>query len=298
VLGPLAFIVFINDIDDLTRLITIMNKFADDTKLGNIVTSQSDIDDLQKCIDDLVSWAEAWGMQFNVKKCKVMHIGRNNPKAQYTMNGTVLESTDEERDIGVKVHKSLRPSKQCTESARRANAVLGQISRAFHYRNKYTFIDLYKQYVRPHLEFAVPAWSPWTQGDREVLEKVQRRAVRMVSGLRGTTYEEKLAEIGILTLEERRLQYDLVQTFKIIRGFDKVDLTTWFTLVGDNPARITRDTSDPLNIVRQVVRTEIRRHFFSNRVIDHWNSLPSEIKLSSSVHSFKFHITNMLLKNL
>jgi hypothetical protein len=220
VLGPLAFIVFINDIDDLTRLITIMNKFADDTKLGNIVTSQSDIDDLQKCIDDLVSWAEAWGMQFNVKKCKVMHIGRNNPKAQYTMNGTVLESTDEERDIGVKVHKSLRPSKQCTESARRANAVLGQISRAFHYRNKYTFIDLYKQYVRPHLEFAVPAWSPWTQGDREVLEKVQRRAVRMVSGLRGTTYEEKLAEIGILTLEERRLQYDLVQTFKIIRGFD------------------------------------------------------------------------------
>ena len=74
--------------------------------------------------------------------------------------------------------------------------------------------------MRPHLEFAVPAWSPWTQGDREVLEKVQRRAVRMVSGLRGTTYEEKLAEIGILTLEERRLQYDLVHTFKIIRGFD------------------------------------------------------------------------------
>ena len=295
VLDPLAFIVFINDIDDLTRLITIMNKFADDTKLGNIVTSQSDIDDLQKCIDDLVSWAEAWGMQFNVKKCKVMHIGRNNPKAQYTMNGTVLESTDEERDIGVNVHKSLRPSKQCTESARRANAVLGQISRAFHYRNKYTFIDLYKQYVRPHLEFAVPAWSPWTQGDREVLEKVQRRAVRMVSGLRGTTYEEKLAEIGILTLEERRLQYDLVQTFKIIRGFNKVDLTTWFTSVGDNPARITRDTSDPLNIVRQVARTEIRRHFFSNRVIDHWNSLPSEIKMSRSVFSFKLYITNMLL---
>lgn len=74
-----------------------------------------------------------------------------------------------------------------------------------------------------------------------------------------------------------------------------MDLTTWFTLVGDNPARITRDTSDPLNIVRQVARTEIRRHFFSNRVIDHWNSLPSEIKMSRSVFSFKLYITNMLL---
>ena len=84
-------------------------------------------------------------------------------------------------------------------------------------------------------------------------------------------------EIGIFTLEESRLQYDLVQTFKIIRGFNKEDLTTWFTLVGGNPARITRDKSDPLNIVRQVARTEIRRHFFNNRVIDHWNSLPSSV---------------------
>ena len=160
VLGPLiAFIVFINDIDDLTKLITVMNKFADDTKLGNTVTSQNEIDALQKCMNDLVVWAKAWGMQFNTKKCKVMHIGRNNPNAQYIMNGTVLESTSEERDIGVKVHQSLRPGKQCAESARRANAVLGQISRAFLYRKRYTFVDLYKQYVRPHLEFAVPALS-------------------------------------------------------------------------------------------------------------------------------------------
>ena len=112
----------------------------------------------------------------------------------------------------------------------------------------------------------------------------------MVSGLQGSSYEEKLKEIGLLSLEDRRLQYYLVQTFKITRGFDQVDLNTWFTLVGNNPARITRETSDPINIVRQVVGTEIWRHFFSNRVIENWNSLPSEIKLSRSVHSFKLHI--------
>ena len=246
VLGPLAFVIFINDIDELTKAITIMNKFADDTKLGNIVNSISDIETLQNCLDYLVSWAKTWDMEFNVKKCKVMHVGRTNLMAQYTMNGVFLESTEEERDIGVKVHKSLRPSKQCTEAARRANFALGQIIRAFHYRNRFTFLDLYKQYVRPHLEFAVPAWSTWTQGDTLTLEKVQRRALKLVSGLRGSDYKERLKEVGLLSLEDRRLQYDLVQIFKIVRGFDNVDLRTWFTLVGDNPVRLTRDTSDPL----------------------------------------------------
>ena len=154
VLGPLAFIVFTNDIDDLTKLITVMNKFADDTKLGNTVTSRSEIDALQKCINDLVAWAEAWGMQFNTKKCKVMQIGRSNPNAQnsYTMNSRVLESTSEERYIGVKVHQSLRPGKQCAESARRVNAVLGQISQTFPYRNKYTCITCINN-------MCVPTWN-------------------------------------------------------------------------------------------------------------------------------------------
>ena len=131
-------------------------------------------------------------MSFNHTKCKVMHVGRANPCAEYKMNGHVLDSTEFERDIGVKVHRSLRPSMQCNEASQRANAVLGQVSRAFHFRDRRVFVQLYKQYVRPHLEFAVPAWSPWTIGDKDTLEKVQRRAVRMISGLQGATYKAKL----------------------------------------------------------------------------------------------------------
>jgi hypothetical protein len=83
-------------------------------------------------------------------------------------------------------------------------AVLGQIRRSFHYRDRFTFERLYKQYVRPHLEFAAPAWSPWLQGDKDTFEKVQEKAVNMVSGLKGKTYLEKCAEMGIETLEDRR----------------------------------------------------------------------------------------------
>ena len=197
-----------------------------------------------------------------------MHVGRSNPRAEYTMSGTRLETTESERDIGVKIHQSLRPSTQCREAASRANVVLGQITRAFHFRDRSTFVKLYKQYVRPHLEFSVPAWSPWTQGDSETLERIQKRAVRMISGLQGKSYEDRLLELNMLTLEGRRLLYDMVQTFKIIRGYDDVNLMTWFSLVGDNPTRITRQTSDPINIVRPIVRNEIRRSFFSVRVVD------------------------------
>lgn len=297
VLGPLAFIVFINDLDVACSMITIMNKFADDTKIANIVHNQADISDLQACLNGLVTWADTWGMAFNVTKCKVMHLGRNNPQAEYTMSGGKLEASDAERDIGVKVHKSLRPAAQCREAAGRANVVLGQISRAFHFRDRRTFVKLYKQYVRPHLEFAIPAWSPWTLGDREMLEKIQRRAVRMVSGLQGRTYEDRLKELGMLSLEGRRTLYDLVQTFKIIRGFDDVDHAIWFDLVGNNPTRHTRQTNDPLNILRPNPRNEIRRSFFSVRVVDAWNALPSEVKHAKSITMFKNSVRDLLKNN-
>ena len=109
--------VFINDLDKVTRFITIMNKFADDTKCGQVIRGQGDIATLQKCIDELIVRADTWGMSFNHTKCKVMHVGRVNPCAEYEMNGHVLDSTEFERDIGVKVHRSLRPSMQCNEAS-------------------------------------------------------------------------------------------------------------------------------------------------------------------------------------
>ncbi len=114
--------------------------------------------------DNLVKWAEDWGMQFNAEKCKVMHVGRSNQRFQYNMGGVVLGETEEEKDVGVTINKSLKLSGQCTRAANTARGVLGQVTRAFHYRDRHVFIQLYKQYVRPHLEFAAPAWSPWLVG--------------------------------------------------------------------------------------------------------------------------------------
>ena len=295
VLGPLAFVVFINDLDDEADNVSICSKFADDTKCGQVIKCDSDVKILQDCLDNLVSWADKWGMEFNVTKCKVMHIGRNNNGATYSMRGTVLNTTAAERDIGVKVDNGLRPTQQCKEAANRANNVLYQLTKAFHYRDRRTFVQLYKQYARPHLEFAVPAWSPWTAQDKDILEAVQRKAVRMVSGLAASDYDGRLRELNLLSLEQRRENLDLVQTFKIIRKFDDVDSTTWFQLVGDNPARVTRHTSDPMNIVQSNSRLDIRKNFFSNRVATKWNEIPSDIKMANSISAFKSYVNNQLM---
>jgi hypothetical protein len=286
VLGPILFLIFINDLDSAAELISILKKFADDTKLGQSAGTPEERELLQQALDNLCIWAKRWGMEFNVKKCKVMHIGFNNPAQCYTMDNQQLEVTEEERDIGVSVSRSLKPSSQCAKAAQTAQTVLSQISRALHYRDRHVFLRLYIQYVRPHLEFSAAAWSPWHENDKTTLEKIQRRAISMISGLKGQTYEDRLKELGITTLEERRHQADMVQTFKILHGYDKVNSETLFVRA-DQANLPTRSATGPLNLRQQAARLEVRRNFFSQRVVEDWNKIPSTIKMACSVKSFK-----------
>jgi ribonucleases P/MRP protein subunit RPP40 len=122
------------------------------------------------------------------------------------MEGVQLDEVTDESDVGVVVSNNLKPAKQCAKAAATARAVLGQIARAFHFRDKSTFVKLYKTYVRPHLEFCTPAWAPWGKMDTDCIEKVQIKMINMISGLKGKNYEEKLAEIGLDSLEKRHTE--------------------------------------------------------------------------------------------
>ena len=277
VLGPLLFLIFINDLDEEAALVEILKKFADDTKVAQPIRSEQDRTRLQAVLDNLVSWADTWGMSFNVKKCKVMHVGRSNPRYAYRMGGVELDSTEEERDLGVIMTSKLKPTKQCEKAAKMAQTVLSQIARSFHYKDRHVFVKLYKSYVRPHLEFAVQAWSPWTVGDKDTLEKVQRRAIKMVTGLKGATYEDRLAELGMTTLEERRHQADMAMTHKILTKKVGGEPAEWFTLAGE-AVRVTRTASDPLNVRIKHGRLDVRSNFFSVRVCEPWNNVPSDLK--------------------
>ena len=164
------------------------------------------------------------------------------------MNNQELKTVDQEKDIGIVTHQSLKPSIQCHKAAEKANLVLGQISRAFHFRDRKVFIDLYKRYVRCHLEFSVPAWRPWQVHDIEVLEKVQKRAIKMVSGLKSKSYEERLLELNLPSLAARRDRFDMIETYKMLNGFSKVDSRKFFTPLQNTSGRITRLSADPQKI--------------------------------------------------
>ena len=110
VLGHLLFLIYINDIDD--AVCTNLLKFADDTKVFSVVSNNNDIVKLQTDLCNLCKWSEEWLMLFNVEKCKVMHIGHNNSKAQYVMNGHNLEEVIEERDLGVILQNDLKSRSQ------------------------------------------------------------------------------------------------------------------------------------------------------------------------------------------
>ena len=287
VLGPILFTIFINDIDGAAVLTDILRKFADDTKLGKIIRSQEDVAALQGTLLNLERWAEQWCMSFNVKKCKVMHVGKNNTKQAYTMGGQILAATAEERDIGVQITENLKPAAQCSKAARTATVVLGQIAHAFHYRDKNTFMRLYKQYVRPHLEFASQAWNPWHQKDIDILEKVQQKAVGMVGGLKGRTYEDRLKELGLQSLVERRREADMTMVFKVISDKISVNKGAWFKLAGHTAQQLTRAAADPLRLLKPRARLDVREKFFNVRVIDQWNALPQGVRTAPTVARFR-----------
>ena len=141
-----------------------------------------------------------------------------------------LAVTDRERDLGVMVDRDLKASKPCVKAAATANRVLRMISRTIYNKSIDILRPLYKSLVRPHLEYCVQAWRPHYQKDIELLERVQRRATRMIEGYKTIPYEERLLLLGLTTLETRRLRGDLIETFKIVGGFSRLNKLDFFSM--------------------------------------------------------------------
>ena len=141
---------------------------------------------------------------------------------------------------------------------------------------------LYKALVRPKLEYCVQAWRPYLNGDILKLEKVQHRAAKMVNECRGLKYEDRLLGTGLITLEERRERGDLIQVFKMIKGIDKVDHNNFFRL-----AKTSRSKGHSFKLLKERARLDLRKYFFSNRVVNNWNSLPASVVEEETVNNFK-----------
>ena len=219
-------------------ILLLIKKFADDTKLYAGIKTEEHAHILQSALHSILKWGHDWQMLFNLNKCKVLHVGRNNPNVQYVMDGIPLENVTEEKDLGITVTESFKPDKQCSIAAAKANRILGIIKKTFTSRDSSVITKLYKSLVKPHLEYAIQAWSPYLQCDIDTLEKVQRRATKIVVGIEELSYEARLKSLNLTTLKTRRLRGDLIEVFKILKGTDDLPKDYLFQMRSEDKNRL------------------------------------------------------------
>ncbi|KAF2361543.1 Protein of unknown function DUF4817 [Trinorchestia longiramus] len=267
VLGPLLFIIYINNLD--VGIISKINKFDDDTKLCHSAFTERDRATIQSDLNRLLQWSETWQMSFNIENWSVMHVGANNRHFQHTMYNIPIETVQQQRDLGVIVTENLKHDKQVEKSVKNASRILGFTARNFEYKSKNIILPLYKALVQPHLEYAVQLWSPTLRKDINKMEKIRRKATKMIPELCNLSYERRLQRLELISLEQRKLRGQLIETFKYLNGLNNVTLEGLFEKDGN-----VRTKSNSKKLLLRNFKTSQAMNFFPVKIASTWNQLP------------------------
>ena len=289
VLGPTLFIYYINDLPSVASAIAKM--FADDTKAYRPILSITDNLKIQKTINDMVEWSKVWLISFNGTKCKVLHVGKNNPRFKYTIEHdgklTELQVTICEKDLGVHIDPCLSFDDHISFVVKLARSLSGLIMRTITFKSRDVMIPIFKSIIRPLLENAAPVWQPYMRKHIDQIESVQRHFTRCIVGMKDFDYEKRMRVMNLPSLEYRRKRGDMIEVYKMTH--DKYDPLTTKKLLTINQ---NNTRSHNYKLIKPRVNTKQFQHFFTNRIINSWNNLPDVTVNAGSLNCFKNYIDN------
>ena len=288
VLGPVLFLIFINDLPDNIR--SSVRLFADDCVLYRNIKSPIDCQILQDDLNSLSQWETDWQMKFYVAKCHSMRVTRHLPDKQilfdYTLHQQKLEQVQSAKYLGLTITDNLNWGQHVSEISCKATKTMGFLRRNLALAPKHTKEVAYKTLVRPQLEYAAPIWNPYHKLQIQEVEKVQRTAARWTCRRWRNTSSvgDMLDELEWPSLEARREQSSLTFFYKIHSGTVSLDKNKYLT-PAPNLQR-TRASHDLQYTIYFAYSDALKNSFFP-RTIPLWNSLPSSVVSSKTIEEFK-----------
>ena len=281
VLGPLLFLIFINDLPSVVNFSNV-KIFADDSKIYFLFNRNVDYDMFVHDVRCVFGWIEANQLAVATEKCELFHLGPSNPRNELIIRNVRIPSVEEVRDLGVVLTSDLKSSYHVSVICKRAYQRSAMIFRAFSCKSPVFWRAMFVTYCRPLVESNSCVWSPNLAKDIDALEKVQRRFTKRISNFRGLSYAQRLSALKLTTLEQRRLIFDMIQVFKIVHNLDVLQFDDFCMYC--NHGR-TRGHSLKLTVPK--CKSNVRLSSFAVGVVNCWNSLPEETVSAPTLSCFK-----------
>lgn len=290
VLGPLLFLVYINDIPE--NINSKIRLFADDTAIYLTLDQHTQSSILQADLKTLEKWESDWDMEFNPSKCQVIHVTKRKTPipSQYFLHGVLLDSVSSAKYLGVDVAGDLSWDAHVNRISSKANQTLGFLRRNIKVKSKPLRTLAYQTLVRPQLEYGSEIWSPHTKLLIDQVEAVQRRAARWIQSdySKTSSVSEMLNQLNLRRLDLRRIDSRLTLFYKAVNNL--VDIPTDNIL---EPLTHRSRHNHSLSYKLPHAATDYYKFAFFPRTIFHWNSLPPDIPTMTTVEQFSAAVSRI-----